>query len=307
MLARVQLLCTRLAIVGTFLAALAAAAPLAALLVIDAEYKKEIEQWRAEHEVSYRRQYVALAGLFFLHPGANTAGSDASSAIVLPKSVAANVGRFVLEGKRVRFEPAPGANVTIKQKPVVSPVDVKSDLDKDGPDELQTGGVTFWVHESGERRAIRLLDEQGEPARTFAGFRWFPIDERYRVTARFIKDPAPREVATLNQSGDLEVGVTEGVVEFTLDGQKIRLRPMTTRPGRLWFIFRDGTSGKETYATARFLYADLRDDGTTVLDFNEAYNPPCAFNPFTTCPLPLPENRQKVRILAGERAYAGKH
>ena len=78
---------------------------------------------------------------------------------------------------------------------------------------------------------------------------------------------------------------------------------MTTRPNRLYFIFRDGTSGKETYETARFLYSDLRSDGTTVLDFNQAYNPPCAFNPFTTCPLPLPENRLTVRILAGEKAY----
>ena len=76
---------------------------------------------------------------------------------------------------------------------------------------------------------------------------------------------------------------------------------------RLYFTFRDGTSGHETYAAARFLYANLADDGTTVLDFNQAYNPPCAFNEFTTCPLPLPENRLTVRIPAGERAYAGPH
>jgi uncharacterized protein (DUF1684 family) len=99
---------------------------------------------------------------------------------------------------------------------------------------------------------------------------------------------------------------TEGVVEFTLAGQKVRLRPMTTRPNRFWFIFRDGTSGKETYETARFLYSDLREDGTTILDFNQAYNPPCAFNPFTTCPIPLPENRLKVRIPVGEKAYSSK-
>ena len=98
---------------------------------------------------------------------------------------------------------------------------------------------------------------------------------------------------------------TEGVVEFTLGGQKVRLRPMTTRPKRFWFIFRDATSGKETYETARFLYSDLRDDGTTVLDFNEAYNPPCAFTDFATCPLPRKENQLPVRIEAGELAYHG--
>ena len=106
-----------------------------------------------------------------------------------------------------------------------------------------------------------------------------------------------------NQLGDEDVETTEGIVEFTLNKETVRLRPMTTRPGRLWFVFRDGTSGQETYATARFLYADLRADGTTVVDFNEAYNPPCAFNPYTTCPLPLPENRLKVRILVGEKDY----
>jgi uncharacterized protein (DUF1684 family) len=278
-----------------------------AMLLADAtpEHKKEVDAWRSEHEASYRREYVALAGLFFLTSGANTVGSDRSNAIVLPRSVAPRIGTFVMTGKRVRFEPMAGANVMMKNVKVASPTELKSDEDKDGPDELQTGGVSFWVHGSGDRIAIRLKDEKGEPARTFAGFRWFPIDDSYRVVGRFIKDAQPRKLQVLNQLGDIEVDTTEGVVEFTLGGQKVQLRPMTTRPGRLWFTFRDGTSGKETYATARFLYSDLKPDGTTVLNFNEAYNPPCAFNPYTTCPLPLAENRLKIRIPAGERAYAG--
>ena len=86
-------------------------------------------------------------------------------------------------------------------------------------------------------------------------------------------------------------------------GQTLRLRPFTTRPKRFYFVFRDASSGQETYETARFLYADLLDDGTTVLDFNQAYNPPCSFNPYTTCPIPLRENRLPVKILAGEKAY----
>jgi uncharacterized protein (DUF1684 family) len=180
---------------------------------------------------------------------------------------------------------------------------LRHDADKEGPDELEFAGMALWVHMSGERPTIRLRDENGEAARTFKGFQWFPIDERYRVKGRLIKDSAARRLAIPNQLGDEESFTTEGVVEFTLNGETVRLRPMTTRPGRLYFIFRDGTSGKETYETARFLYADLANDGTTILDFNEAYNPPCAFNPFTTCPLPLPENRLKVRILAGEKAY----
>jgi uncharacterized protein (DUF1684 family) len=271
----------------------------------DASHRREVEKWRAKHEADYRKEYVGLAGLFALKPGASSVGSASSNDLVLPKSTPPHVGRFVLMGDRVRFEPEAGVKVTIKGRELTGPVELKHDEVKDGPDELEVAAVAMWVHLSGDRRTIRMRDDHGENARAFAGFRWFPIDEQYRVTARFIKDPASRPTHMPNQVGDDEVYTTEGVVEFTLNGETVRMRPMTTRPGRLYFIFRDGTSGKETYETARFLYSDLRSDGTTVLDFNQAYNPPCAFNPYTTCPLPPPENRLKVRIPAGELAYAG--
>ena len=273
----------------------------------DATYSREVEKWRAKHEADYRREYVGLAGLFALKPGANTAGSATSSDIALPKTTPPSVGRFVLDGQRVTFEPQAGVNVTVKGRSVHSAIELKHDEEKGGADEVEVGGISMWVHLSGDRRTIRMRDDHGEVARSFAGFRWFPIDPKYRVAGRFIKDPAPAQVHIPNQLGDAAEFKTEGLVEFTLDGQTVRMRPMTTRPGRLYFIFRDGTSGKETYETARFLYADLRSDGTTVLDFNQAYNPPCAFNPYTTCPLPPQENRLTLRILAGEKAYAGHH
>jgi uncharacterized protein (DUF1684 family) len=270
----------------------------------DSVHVKEVQDWRAQHEASYRKEYVPLAGLFVLNPGVNTAGSAKSSVVALPKRVPASIGAFVLEGRTVRFEPKAGATVMLNGKPVTAPL-VLQDDEKDHPDELTIADIALWVHLSGERRAIRIRDEKSKEARTFAGFRWFPIDANYRVTGRFIKDPAPRELHVPNIFGDDDVMTTEGVVEFTLNGQTIRMRPMTTRPNRFWFTFRDGTSGKETYDTARFLYSDLKPDGTTVLDFNEAYNPPCAFNPYTSCPLPLQENRLTVRILSGEKSYAG--
>jgi uncharacterized protein (DUF1684 family) len=273
-----------------------------ALAAVDPAVVKEIEQFRAKHEEDYRRQFVTLAGLGSIKEGVNTVGSAASNAVVLPKGAPALVGRLVVSSSAVRFEPAPGAKLTMKGQAVTSPVDLTSD--ENGPaDEIAADGITFWVHMSGDRRTIRMRDVNGEPAHTFEGFKWFPIDEKYRVTGRFIKDPAPRSVRIPNQLGDEETYTTEGVVEFTLQGQKVTLRPMTTRPGRLYFIFRDGTSGKETYETARFLYTNLNPDGTTVMDFNQSYNPPCSFNPYTTCPLPPKENRLTVRILAGEKAY----
>jgi uncharacterized protein len=284
-----------------------AAAGLMALgagVVADDAHRQEVEKWRAKHEADYRREYVGLAGLFPLKSGVNSVGSASSNDIVLPKNLPAQAGQFVLDGERVRFEPRAGVTATLKGQPITAPIQLKHDEDKDGPDEVQVNGVELWVHLSGPRRTIRMRDDHGEVARSFVGYQWFPVEDKYRVTGRFIKDEQAKEVNIPNQLGDDQLFKTEGVVEFAIDGQTVRLRPMTTRPNRLYFIFRDGTSGKETYETARFLYADLRPDGTTVLDFNEAYNPPCAFNPFTTCPLPPVENRLKVRIPAGEKAYA---
>ncbi len=260
--------------------------------------------WRAKHEESYRRNYVTIAGLHELKPGVNTAGSAAGNDIVLPPSTPATVGRFIREGQSVRFEPAPGVPVLLNGKPVTSAIVLRDDSTAQ-VDELVLGDIRIVVHPSGENRTLRVRDPNGKPAREFAGFAWFPIDPTYRVTGRLIKDAQPKKMKVLNTYGDADEYSSEGVVEFMLRGRTVRLRPFTTRPGRFFFVFRDASSGQETYETARFLYSDLRDDGTTVLDFNMAYNPPCAFNSFTTCPIPLKENRLPVKILAGEKKYAG--
>lgn len=268
------------------------------------DHVAQVEKWRAEHDASYRRTYVTIAGLHPLKTGANTAGSDASNDLVLPASVPARIGRFVRnEGAAVRFEPEVSAPVLLRDAPVTGPVALRHDSEPE-TDELVIGEVRLVVHRSGDADMIRVRDPKGPWATGFLGFSWFAIDPQYRVTGRFIRDDEPRRVAVTNTFGDVDEFSTEGVVEFTLLGQTVRLRPFTTRPGRLWFVFRDASSGNETYAAARFLYADLASDGTVILDFNMAYNPPCSFNPYTTCPIPLPENRlTSVRILAGEKDY----
>jgi uncharacterized protein len=264
-----------------------------------------VETWRKSHEESYTRNYSTIAGLHTLADGPNTAGSDAAHDVVLPASVPPSIGRFVLTDNRVRFEPAAGGAVRLNDRLVTTPVDLRDDGGP-APDELTIGDVRLVVHVSGTTRSIRVRDPNGPLATGFLGFRWFPIDAAYRVTGRFIADREPRRLKVLNTYGDVDEYATEGVVEFVLQGQTLRLRPFTTRPGRLYFVFRDASSGQETYEAARFVYADLAPDGTAVIDFNQAYNPPCAFNPYTTCPIPLPENRLPVKILAGEQAYPVK-
>ena len=194
-------------------------------------WMKDTEAFRAKHEADYRKEYVALAGLFFLNPGANQAGSAAGNEIALPARAPGSVGTFVLSGDTVRFEPKPGVNVTLKGQPIASAIELKSDEHvnsegkKDGPDEVTVDGVALWVHPSGERKAVRMRDEQGEVARSFEGFHWFPIQGDYRVVARFIKDKAPSEFHTVNQLNDDVVYKTEGVVEFTLNGEKCGCGP----------------------------------------------------------------------------------
>jgi uncharacterized protein (DUF1684 family) len=263
------------------------------------------EKWRAKHEADYRRDWVTIAGLHPLKPGANTAGSASTNDIVLPASTPATLGQFMLNDRQVRFEPAQGAPVLLKDRPVTAPIDLRDDS-APGADELVVGDVRLLVHVSGDKRGIRVRDPNGPLAKAFLGFTWFPIDLQYRVVGRFIRDSQPRRVEVLNTFGDLDEYSTEGVVEFTLLGRTLRLRPFTTRPKRFYFVFRDASSGQETYESARFLYADLLDDGTAVLDFNQAYNPPCAFNPYTTCPIPIRENHLPVKVLAGEKAYPVK-
>ena len=260
------------------------------------------EKWRAKHETDYRRDWVTITGLHPLKPGTNTAGSASTNSIVLPSSVPDVVGRFVRLDETIRFEPAPDAKVLLNSQPVTAPIVLRDDRVPKA-DELVVGDVRLVVHVSGETRSLRVKDPNGSLAKGFLGFTWFPIDLQYRVVGRFIKDPQPQRIKVLNTFGELDEYDSEGVVEFSLLGQTLRLRPFTTRPKRFYFVFRDASSGQETYEAARFLYADLLDDGTTVLDFNQAYNPPCAFNPYTTCPIPVRENRLPIKILAGEKAY----
>lgn len=270
---------------------------------IPTDHTATVQAWRDKHEVDYRRDWVSIAGLYFLSPGRHTIGSDPKSHVVLGRHAAARLGTVIAAADGgVRFEAAPGVVVVQKGAPVPSPFVMKAPGKPAAPDST-IGDVRLVVHESGDRLSLRIRDPQGELAKGFLGFTWFPIDTSYRVVGRFIKDAESKKLQVLNTFNDVDTYATDGVVEFTLQGHALRLRPFTTRPKRFYFVFRDASGGHETYKTARFLYADLLDDGTSVLDFNAAYNPPCAFNPYTTCPIPLKENILPIKILAGERAY----
>ena len=266
-----------------------------------ADHVTTVQAWREKHATDYLRDWVSIAGLSMLRSGTHSVGSAPGSGLVIA-GLPPVAGTVTLRGDEVQFTPARGVEVERRGAPVDGPIVLKAAGAAPGP-EITIGRVRLVAHSTGTRLGLRVRNPDGPLAKGFLGFSWFEIDPAYRVVGRFIKDAEPRRLRVLNTFNDEDEYTTEGLIEFTLAGQTFRIRPFTTRPKRFYIVFRDAAAGHETYKVARFLYADLADDGTTVLDFNVAYNPPCAFSPYTTCPIPPRENVLPVKILAGEKAY----
>jgi uncharacterized protein (DUF1684 family) len=257
----------------------------AAALFATTAFESEIAQWRHDREARLRSDggWLTVAGLFWLHEGANRVGRDPSNDIVLPDGPP-QAGTFDLHGGKVTMKTA----------------DAVRELRPDSSDAAKVGRLSLFLIKRGEKYGIRLKDPQSEYRHSFHGIEYFPASEAYRVTAKFMAEP--RKIPILNIIGQTEQQDCPGYAVFSLNGRELRLSPVLEGPN-LFFIFRDQTAGKETYGAGRFLDAPMPKDGTVVLDFNKAYNPPCAFTPYATCPLPPPENRLAVRIEAGEKKY----
>jgi len=269
----------------------------------ESPYEQTVQEWRQkqEQELKSDNGWLTVAGLFWLKDGVNAAGSNASSAIVLPRGPA-KIGDFDFHQGQTIFRPAAGVAVTVNGKPADAVSRLKSDSDGQ-PDQVQSNGFTMFVIHRGERYAIRLRDIDSKFRKEFTARHWFPVTASYRVTAQFTAYEPPKLIAIPNVLGESSQQPSPGYALFTMDGQSLRLDPIVEED-QLFFIFHDQTSGKETYPPGRFLHADLPKNGTVVLDFNQAYNPPCAFTPYATCPLPPKQNRLPIRIEAGEK-YLG--
>ena len=274
----------------------------------DESYRAEVRRWRADREARLKADggWLTVAGLFWLKEGENRFGTDAAGDVVLPAgSAQAQAGVFTLKGERVSVSLLPGTRGRVGGKAVQGTLALRADT-SGAPDVLEIGDLGMNVIERGGRYGIRLKDKNNPARKTFTGLKWFDIDEDYRVEARWVAFPQPKPVNLPNVLGQVETLPSPGYAEFTLGGKPLRLDGVLESPQaeQLFFILRDQTSGKETYGGGRFLYSDLPKGGKVVLDFNEAYNPPCAFTDYATCPLPPPQNRMPIRVEAGELAYS---
>jgi uncharacterized protein len=270
-------------------------------------YLAEVTKFRQDRENTLKGNagWLTIGGLWFLTQPQSTFGSDPLNDIVFPASAPARAGTFELRNGKVTVKAAEGVTFLLDGKPFTSG-EVKPDVP--GPaDRLSLGEhLQFWVHSSGDRLSIRLRDQNNPLRKEFAGLSWFPIDPAYRVDASFTPYDKPKMVDVATILGDIDKATIPGIVSFTLNGQEYKLEPYA-EPGdpQYWFVFRDLTSLKESYPAARFLYAPAPVNGKMTLDFNKTVNPPCAYNPYTTCPLPSEQNRLRTRIEAGEMKYAG--
>lgn len=271
-------------------------------------YVQEIERWREKRHQNLLADdgWLNLVGLEWLEEGENSFGAGSENRVRFPEGKAPEaMGWFVVAGDRVSVRVLPGVDVRHQGQPVTS-LDLRTDAEGD-PTLLEYGTLRFFVIRRGDRFAVRIRDLESPTQQSFSGLESFPVDPKWRVEARFEPYDPPKPIPVPNILGTVEEESSPGAVVWAMEGKIHRLDALSADDDRLFLIFADETTGRETYGGGRYLYADPPSpDGRIVLDFNRAYNPPCVFTPYATCPLPPPQNRLALRVEAGEKVYRKK-
>ena len=273
--------------------------------VSDPTYEAEIKKWHAARIASLQSEtgWLNLAGLFWLKEGSNSFGSDSTNAIVFPKG-APFLGAFILENGQVQVNALPNAAVFQDGKSVESTTIFTSP--GQAPVVLSHQSLRWFVIQRGDRYGIRLRDLEHPALQAFQGVEMFPIDKSWRVEATLETALTEKKIPITDVLGMTSLQVSPGTLVFQLQGQTFRLDAVKDGD-ELFILFGDETNGETTYSSGRFLYAAQPDaNGKTILDFNKAYNPPCAFTPYATCPLPPKQNQLPIAITAGEKNF-GDH
>jgi len=256
---------------------------------------KAFDDWRQarQRELAAPDSWLGLLGLFWLENGRNSVGSAAGSSVLLP-SGPAHLGDIECTENGVFWQEVGRDKVELKTDLAGLPTVVDHD------------NLSFFIVERDQRLAVRLRDRNWATIRPFAGLTNIANDPAWQVTARWQALSPPVRMEVPNVSGELKSVEVAWQAVFPFDGQEVCLLPMAVENNAVFFVFRDQTSGRQTYGGGRFLKASLAGDGLITLDFNRAYNPPCAFTPFATCPLPPPENWLPFAVLSGEMKPASE-
>jgi len=265
-------------------------------------WQQELDSWKNDRVKSLTRPHgwLSLIAMEWFHNGENTIGSAEDNAIILPHGPA-YIGSFKLIKDKITFTANTGITISANDKQVVATIPVKMDVSGE-PTVFKIDSFLFYVIERG-KPALRTKDSTAATLKNFTGIDYFPVSEDYRVSAEFIGYDPVKEIEIINVLGLISKETSLGKLSFDINGKNFKLDVMDA-DDEYYIIFADKTSGRTTYGPGRFLYVPKPKQGNvTTIDFNKAYNPPCAFTDYSTCPLPPPQNRIPVYIKAGEKYY----
>ncbi|OFZ16929.1 MAG: hypothetical protein A2Z20_09490 [Bdellovibrionales bacterium RBG_16_40_8] len=267
------------------------------------DYAIQITKFRKELDERLRSAdgWLTVVGLTWLKDGENPIGSANTNDVVLPPSVATSLGKiYLLNNKKAEIQFTDVTNVKINAAPAKVGIRYSLFYDtSDKPTIVQINSVSFFLIKRKNGVGVRVKDSSAEARTKFNGRNWYPIKKEFVVNAEWVAHEMPRKMLMPDVLGNTNEELSPGLARFKLDNQIVELHPIQEN-NSLFFVFRDQTSGKETYGAARFLYTDMPQNGHITLDFNKAVNPPCAFTHFATCPMPPPENIVKLSVSAGE-------
>ena len=273
-----------------------------------AAHKASVEAWSADRiaRLTAPNGWLSLVGLHWLQEGEQSVGSAGGNDVLLAAGPN-QLGKVVVAGKQATFVPADGLQFTAYGKPGSGSVALVADSQGE-PTVIgfANGSASLVLIERSGRLALRVRDANAVTRTGFKGIARYPVDIGWRLDARFEPHEPGKTLPIASVINTLDDMANPGAVVFEKDGRTFRLEAVDEGDGRLFLIFADRSNGRETYGAGRFLYAAPADaNGHTVVDFNESYNPPCAMNAFSTCPLPPPENRLDLLVNAGELKYEG--
>lgn len=273
----------------------------------DKTYRQTINDWRRERDENIRKEnnWLSLAGLYWLKLGKNQFGSDPKSEVQLPERILPNLGHFEYNGRSVSLRTVTGQKVTVNDKPTDFAI-LQPDI-SENPSYIKLEGVQMVVIQRGNRMGVRMWDNQSEKRASFPARTWYDIDEAFRVPAAFTAYDHPKMAYFPDLTGEKAEFPVEGYISFEFNGTTHQLDINKEEDGTLFLRFWDPTAQDETYPTGRYLVADVQSDGNIFIDFNKAYNPPCAFTDFATCVFAPEQNHLNFRVTAGETYPRDQH
>jgi uncharacterized protein (DUF1684 family) len=271
------------------------------------DHQYEVNLWHSKRIDGLKKDtgWLNLVGLYWLEEGQNTFGSSDKNKIVFPKNAPEEIGVLILKDSTVVFNSSNKSDIKLNGE-TINNIEMKQDI-SGNPTILEVGSLRWFIIKRGDKYGIRLRDLEAELLKTFEGIDRFPIDSLWKIKAQFQKYDPPKKIMIPTILGTVEESFSPGKLTFSIDNKEFSLEPTSAGQG-LFVVFADLTSGEETYGAGRFLYIDGPDtNNNVVLDFNKAYNPPCAFTKYATCPLPPEGNKLKIRVTAGEKNYGHGH